>query len=270
MLDDPGDSAISLLGDSPTADALLGPMLASKRPVLRAMAVFAHGARGGQDGVAVCRKAVGDAEPWIRRAAVVGLARGLGRMEEREALLGPFLRDESREVVRVAVIALLTPELRNEAGARYELRKFRYGGRVDVYASTRSFSAQRPPSVLPRRPSFLAAARKLFDSGPAAEDDAVSLEPVLALLLAQYGDFEPFHAYARKVSDARQISSELVAGISLSRDPRYLPAVRSWIEKSKDISNVQCVLKALRGMEGEAARGLRREANRRLRQLGGT
>jgi hypothetical protein len=93
---------------------------------------------------------------------------------------------------------------------------------------------------------------------------------VLALLLAQYGDFEAFHAYARKAIDAKQTSSELVAGISLSRDPRYLPALRSWLDRPGQRSGVQYVLKALRGMEGDAARELRREANHRLRQLTGT
>jgi hypothetical protein len=172
--------------------------------------------------------------------------------------------------VRVASLALLTTELRAQVGARYENQRFRYGDRVNLYTSVRSSSEQRPPSVLPRRPAFLADARKLLAAGPAAKGEEAGLEPVLALLLAQYGDFEPFHGYARKAIRAREISAELVAGISLSRDPRYLPAVRSWIEKAKDNSNVRYVLKALRGMEGEAARELRREANRRLRQLAGT
>jgi len=266
LLDGRDGSGMSLLTPASKMRAMLEPMLASKRPVLRAMAVFAYGFHRDEAGLAVCRKALAEKDPWIRRAAVLGLGQAPMTLEEREELLGPSLRDPDDVVVRAAAIALLTPELRRTAGLQYEFRRFSYVKALQIYGSISWSSDGRAPAVIARRPTFLTDLRKLSARGGAPDKNGKDMAPILALLLAQYGDFAAFHAYARTALKSNTLLPPTVAGIALSRDPQYLPPLEAWFGKSRDNSAPRALLKSIRGTEGDAARKLRREANRRLRQ----
>jgi hypothetical protein len=94
-------------------------------------------------------------------------------------------------------------------------------------------------------------------------------------LLAQYGEFdgldrligqrpEPDRASERGSSDV------LLAGIALSHDAKYLPALRRIMEATPNEWELRKILQALRGMTGPDARQLRLEINKRMRDATGS
>jgi hypothetical protein len=99
--------------------------------------------------------------------------------------------------------------------------------------------------------------------------------PAFALLLAQYGEFE---GVDRLVSQLATLNSEkdrsatdaLMTGIALSRDAKYLPALKQMASVRHEEWDLRKVLSALKGMTGPDARQLRLEINKKLRSTGGS
>ena len=65
---------------------------------------------------------------------------------------------------------------------------------------------------------------------------------------------------------SRESLGPALAGIALSRDPRYLPFLRKKLASAAGEWDYQKLLQALRGMSGPEARELRLEINKRIRQ----
>ena len=123
---------------------------------------------------------------------------------------------------------------------------------------------QRPLTPLEGKPAFLEQARQQV-SQDTAEEAAVP-----ALLLAQYGDFSGLdHLLSAASADTQrqeELGTVLLTGVALSRDPKYLPALKRMTAAAKANYELLRLLQALKGIPGADARELRLEINRRMRQ----
>ena len=164
-------------------------------------------------------------------------------------------------------MGLLLPEVREAAGLGSGLERFRVGS-MQVYVSTRYGSNERPLMVLPDKPPFLPLVRSLLAALEAGGKGEETLSPVLALLLAQYGDTSGLDLIAGRGMGRATLSNTMIAGIALSKDPKYLPILHARLAKETRSWDLRGLLKAVRGMRGSEARAFRREANRRIRSLG--
>jgi len=258
-------SLVSLRVPSERNTTLLKALLKSKKPALRAMAIFALGHRYDDESVARVEQALKDKNPWIRRAALQGIARRITERDQLEKRLGPFLSDPDGGVAAIAAIGLLLPEVCGPTRLRSEIARFA-SEKIHVWGSGyTSTSRDRPLVALPSKPSFLERARKLL--ARTKENDPVLIS-ALALLLAQYGDPSGLDRLAQLRAGAERISPDLLVGIGLSKDPKYIPLLRNMLPKAASQWRVRELLKAVRGMQGAEAREFRREVNKRLRELG--
>jgi HEAT repeat protein len=251
----------SLANPDPATVPLLQRMFTSKQPMLRAAAVYAY-SHYATNAIAMVRQSLEDGDAGVRVTgvqALIHLESDRARLVEQ---LGPLLGDSHAEMVRVAALGLLEPEVLQAAGWQYELARFRFGN-VDASTSVDSASSDdRPLAPLEEHPAFLDTARKRFEEG--AEEES---RMVLALLLAQYGDSHGIDRLVQEQSGENQRDAEpLLAGVTLSRDPKYLPYLRSLMTDMKDSWRLREILKALRGMPGDEARQLRTEINRQMRE----
>lgn len=255
------ESDLSLLTPSEQNAALLKALLNAKEPALRCLGIYARGARGDQDSAAAGR-ALKEKDPWIRRAALQGVVRAAAGREQSEARIARFLSDPHDDVVEVAVLGLLSPEVRQAAGLASQLAQFKHG-RIEVWASGSNGSEGRPLMALSRKPEFLPQIRRLL-AKRSGDDDMV---PALILVLAQFGDFSGLDVLAERSAAQGSLPDAMAAGIALSNDPKYLPLLYSRLRSQASTWQVNELLGAVRSMRGTEARDFRRAANRRLREL---
>ena len=180
------------------------------------------------------------------------------------ACLGPLVADSDWRVSTTAAVALLEPQVRWAAGMEGSLKYFRYGEATGGRDDTPLQSYERPLLPLADTPAFLPTANSRL---AAAGDEALA---ALALLLAQYGQFEGLDRLAARRAELESeqgfgVATVLVTGVALSRDPKYVPVLRQMAAERKDIESLREILKGLRGMEGPEARQLRLEINKRMR-----
>jgi hypothetical protein len=123
---------------------------------------------------------------------------------------------------------------------------------------------QRPLAPLEGKPAFLEQARRRVSES--AREEAV----LPALLLAQYGDYSGMdHLLSAAAADGSkqdELGTVLLAGVALSRDTKYLPALKKMTAAAKENYELTRLLQAIKGMSGADARELRLEINRRMRQ----
>jgi HEAT repeat protein len=248
------------------ARAIWPVLAASTNAAWRAAAVYALGLRSDSDqDAAIFDKAIQDPNEWVRRAAVQSLAR---RMKDRSALetkIGPLLLETNLGVATAAALALLDPAVRQAADLENSSGGFEFeshhGGSFEASFNQ---SEGRPLSVLEGKPAFLEPARKRLASAKASESIP------LVLLLAQYGQFDGLDrlaADAGKASskDENEIDDAILAGIALSQDAKYLPALRQIMNVRKDEAGLRKLLQALQGLRGAEARQLRVDINKKMR-----
>ena len=264
----------TLLSQDERTSAVISALLGSTNAGWRAAGVFAR-ARGEPEKYrTVFDAALRDTNPWVRVAAVQGLAQTLTDRPQLEARLGPLMSEVNSNLAEVAACALLDPELRAAAGSLdsalsdFAFEKLRIDARGSYSVEA---SEDRPLSVHEGSPAFLDQARARLKSAP------LGAAGVFALLLAQYGQFDGLEALAARWTEQGRgekdfseyaLRQAILAGVSLSRDPKYLPLARKVMQNMKSDYDLQRVLKALRGMTGPEARQLRVELNKRMRQGG--
>ncbi len=162
---------------------------------------------------------------------------------------------------------MLEPETRAAAGLDFSFEFFQYEN-IHAFPDFRPRTGeQRPLATIEGQPPFLDRARqRVSESAP--EEAALP-----ALLLAQYGDFSGLdHLLAAVAGDTRkqsELSNVFLAGVDLSRDPKYLPALKQMTDAAKENYEFTRLLQAIKGMSGPEARELRLEINKRLRQTTG-
>jgi hypothetical protein len=232
----------------------------------RAAAVFSLGLRmDGNQSAAIFEKAVTDSDPWVRAAGAAALARHSKDRDILEQRLAPLLADTDQHVAEVAACALLEPELRDAAGLSSTLDYFQFNDHYGGASTTRTTS-ERPLTTLETKPVFLASARKWLS---ATNEDSSAF----AILLAQYGEFDGIDQLVARRAEAdtesfRQANYAVLAGIALSHDAKYLPALRQIAAKADGEWDLRRILQALKGMTGPEARQLRLDINKRIRDTG--
>ena len=135
-------------------------------------------------------------------------------------------------------------------------------GRHSYYSSS---EVSRPLAMLDRRPAFLAEVRRRLTPESLKADDQRAT--AMALLLAQYGDRSGldmiFDHWVAARSD--EVPLALLVGLALTKDAKFLPALRKRLDKAEDESDLRQALTYLRGVTGDEARRLRKDINERLR-----
>jgi HEAT repeat protein/thioredoxin-related protein len=260
----------SLWTETDRTKAVALTLVESTNAAWRAAAVFSLGLRAdAAENRVVFEKAIGDSNPWVRGSAVKALARNTKDRPALEQHLAPLLTDTNLEVATAAAVALLEPEIRQSAGLQWELSYFAFetvrGGRSQSYAQ----NDDRPLTTLESKPPFLQAVRGRLKEAP------LESSPAFALLLAQYGEFEGVDRLVAQLatldSNKDRIATDaLMTGIALSRDAKYLPALKQMASVRHEEWDLRKILSALKGMTGPDARQLRLEINKKLRSAGGS
>jgi len=275
LLQKPGESAASLRSETDASRELLGRMAASSRPALRAAATFARGFWKDAASLAAIEEATKESDARARATAVGALARRLKTQEDREGKLARFLTDPAPAVVQAAAVSLLLTEVRSDAGLERYADYFRYGSEVAVYLSYSRMNSERPLVALRREPDFLKPLRERLPAlakaeAKAKDDERVDVLAPVALLLAQYGDPSGLDVLAARWSKAKDadVPDAVIAAIALTRSAKHLGILRRAAAAADSSWEVRELIKALRGMRGREARAMRRELNKRLRDLG--
>jgi HEAT repeat protein/thiol-disulfide isomerase/thioredoxin len=254
----------SLLAGTSAGDAVVTALLDATNAAWRAAAIFSIGLKEAAEAAPHFEQTLKDSNGWVRRAAVLGIGRHVKDRSSLERNLEPLLADADKKVARSAAIALLEPETRAAAGLDYDAAYFEF---EKIRAWTGGYSPgrdQRPLATLPGKPAFLDLARR--QSQENNQEDAI----FPALLLAQYGDFTgldrvliSFAGGAQKQGD---FDAAILAMVTLSRDPKYLPHLKTIVAAAKEEQEFRRVLQAIKGMVGPEARELRLQINKRMRQ----
>ena len=184
-----------------------------------------------------------------------------------EQHLAPLLADTNLVVASAAAAGLLEAETRQAAGLDNELNYFQFESARGGRAETSTQNDDRPLTVLEGKPGFLSSAQKWLAATSGQASSA------FALLLAQYGDFSGVDRLVTQVTasgaDDQEATYPLLAGIALSHDPKYLPALKLVAAGRQDQWSQRKVLQAMKGMSGPDARQLRLDINRKIRDAGG-
>jgi HEAT repeat protein len=235
----------------------------------RAAAVFSLGLRiDARDDLAIFDKALVDPNPWVRGSAVRAIARNIKDRPGLENDLAPLLADTNLLVAAAAAVALLEPETRAGAGLDEELKYFEFqtvrGGRESFLPAQND---DRPLSVLEGKPLYLQPARNWLAATNLQESVA------FALLLAQFGDFSGVDKLVPQLAelaadDGEKTADPVLAGIALSHDIKYLPALKQMAAVRHDEPSLRKVLQAMKGMSGPDARQLRLDINKKIRNSG--
>jgi HEAT repeat protein/thioredoxin-like negative regulator of GroEL len=260
-----GQNQWSLLSGAPRIEPILAALIESTNSAWRAASVYALGAKGDEKSLPIFERAVKDANPWVRAAAVPGLARTAKDRAALETRLAPLLADQDKKVVERASIGLLEAETRAAAGIDYMFDHFEF---EKIHAWSGSYEPktdQRPLAALETKPAFLDLVRQRLAQ---SSDEDVWLP---ALLLAQYGDFTGLDRMLQSeiagTKKSNGLGNVLPAMVSLSRDAKYVPQLKKLVAAAKDDSDYRELLQAIKGMPGPEARELRVEINKRIRLL---
>jgi len=267
LLHDSGDSnrrAWSLLAPGERTQRIVSALFDSTNVAWRAAAVYGLGRREAEKHGPVFEKALKDASPWVRMAGVQGVARAITDRAALEERLGPLVGDADGRVAEVAALALLESELRAAAGLEWNLSYFRFEELRAGSIESVSLNEERPLAALENKPAYLEAARRQL----ASTNEVESLS--FALLLAQHGEFDGIDRLmarppGRDDDKSGMLPDALLAGVTLSRDAKYLPFLRRLMERTQQDWDLRKILRALKGMPGAEARQLRVDVNKRMR-----
>ena len=258
--------------------ALARKLYRSERAILRAVAVCAFGFHDDAESLAWIEEATKDRDPWIRGAALQSLIRRSAARGQLKTRLVTFLADSDARLALIAAAGLLEPEVRRAAHLERPLTHFRYDG-LSTWPSYGSGSrTSRPPMVIPVEPGIVARVGERLpihgkETGDEKDEDG-DLGSALLLILAQYGDFRGVEQWFREWSQGKpaDVPRTFLAGIALSRDPKYVPVLRTVATEGKrrGLWSVRSVLQWTRGMKGHEVRDLRREVNARMREIRAT
>jgi HEAT repeat protein/thiol-disulfide isomerase/thioredoxin len=263
-------SSWSLWGEDDRVKAITLALAESTNAAWRAAAVYSLGLRAdaGQN-AAIFEKALTNGNEWVRRAATQTLARQAKDRVALESCLGPLLSDTNVAVAGLAAELLLAPEIRQAAGLVSQLGWFEFdgtfGGRSSVGENINQ-NNDRPLTTLEGKPAFLEQAAK--QAATAKPEESVPF----ALLLAQYGQFGGLDRLlaenaGKNAARPSETDDAILAGIALSQDAKYLPALRQMVAARNDQYQLRKILQALQGMRGAEARQLRLDINKKLRTV---
>lgn len=233
----------------------------------RAAGLFLLGAAERVPDLSVFRSALSDENLWVRVAAAQGLARHLQDPEQRERALAPLLDDPQPAVARMAAVGILDPSVRSVAGLEESMRHFHFEDLRVSRPSTISTGSRRPPRPFRVEPDFLETVRQRIERLDYRSQP--ELYAALSLLLGQYEDFTGLERLLQRwrQNPSKAAMAPLTAALALSRDPKFLPPLRRAAEEAETTRELRELLQQLRGVRGDEARQLRREINRRRRQL---
>jgi HEAT repeat protein len=256
----------SLWSETDRTRAVAVALVESTNAAWRATAVFSLGLRlDAEKSQSVFEKAITDSNAWVRAAAVQVMTRITKDRAVLEGRLGPLLADTDLNVAGTAAVALLEPEVRQAAGLESEFNCFRFENVRGGRSASSGTSDERPLTTLENKPTFLPQARERLTATNAEASVG------FALLLAQYGEFSGVDRLIAETNreKRRDVSEAILTGIALSRDAKYLPALRQMTEALTDEWELRKILQALKGMTGPDARQLRLEINKRMRNASG-
>jgi HEAT repeat protein len=261
---DPSRSTWSLASATPGADAIIQSLLNATNAAWRAAAVHALGARNDARNQPALERALSDTNGWVRAEAVNALSQLVKDRPARERLLAPLLNDSNKRVARLAAISLLEPETVSSAQLQYEGRSFEFEN-IHIWSiSYEPPTEQRPLAVVEGKPAFLDGIRASLTN------NAAPSAPILALLLAQYGDASGLEMLVSGVPvenrNPRELDAVLLTAIGLLRDAKYMPYLKSIVPELKDETDLRRVLQGIKGIPGPEARQMRVDINKRLRQ----
>ena len=259
----------SLSQDEPKARAIVSALVESTNDAWRAAAVFMLGRRAASENQSILQAAMKDKSAWVRAAALQGLTRA--HQKDRSALeteIGQSLSDTNSHVAEMAALALLEEEVRSMAGLEWSFDRFEFAGTTIYMQESFSISSDdRPLTPLDSKPAFLDAVRQKVRS-----TDGASLG-VFALLLAQYGEAEGVDKLITKPAARShggfEPNAELLAGIALTHDAKYIPTLRKLAQTEKRDYELRKYLQAIRGMSGPEAREFRVDLNKQIRKSSG-
>jgi len=279
LMREPSESAVSLHATTAAASRILKRLSESRQPMARTLAVFVMSRQKGRGTLELYEKALKDENPWVRCAAVGGILTEAEGQAQREEKIGPLLADADARVAEAAAVALLDESLRRFINETNYFDNFVYG-EAEV-SGRHSYSSGsevgRPLAMLDRQPAFLSEVRRRL-TPESIKADRRRLTPgsieagdqkttALALLLAQYGDRSGldmiFDHWVAARSD--EVPLALLVGLALTKDAKFLPALRKGLAKAEDESDLRQMLTYMRGVTGDEARRLRQEINERLR-----
>ena len=267
LVSEPKESAISLHARTAAASRILKRLSESRQPMARTLAVFVMSRQKGRGTIELYEKALKDENPWVRCAGVGGILAEVDEQAGREERIGPLLGDADARVAEAAAMALLDDSLRRFINETAYFENFVYGeaevsGRRSYYSGS---EGGRPLAMLDRRPAFLDQVRQRLTPESLKADDRRAT--AMALLLAQYGDRSGldmiFDHWVAARSD--EVPLALLVGLALTKDAKFIPALRKRLDKAEDESDLRQMLTYLRGVTGDEARRLRKDINERLR-----
>jgi hypothetical protein len=259
--------AWSLLTKSEPPQRIVAALLESTNAVWRAAAVYALGRRDPEKNIGTFEKALKDSNPWVRSAAVQGLARTAMERAPLEERVGPLLADADSRMAAWAALALLLPELRALAGMDWQFNMFQFDDLYVHGGSVVSLNEDQPLKTLETKPAFLDQARRhLGATNPVAT-------MIFALLLAQHGEFDGVDRLVAQPQEEMletrgALPDALLTGIALSRDGKYISFLRRLMDRTQADWELRKILRALKGMTGAEARQLRLDVNKRMRIAG--
>ena len=246
------------------AGAFLQKLINSDKPLPRAVGFYLATIRRELLDSDQIIAGLADVDQWVRRAAVQAYIASDPSMDEIESTIGPMIADASYEVAAVAASAVLSQPLRDAAELPPPDVYFKYES-TNISRSWSRNRQSRPPQVIEREPVFLPALRQL--SVRRADDEESA--NIIALTLAQYGDFTALEKRleAWQAGSRQDVPGILFVGLALTGDDRYLEPLRVRVQQSTSAYDLRELLQWLRGTRSEEARELRREINKRMREL---
>jgi len=152
---------------------------------------------------------------------------------------------------------------------QYQLDFFRFEDFQTGSSQGVPINEDRPLATLESKPAYLEGARGHLT----ASNEVV--RAVFALLLAQHGEFDGVDRIVAQLPENSPnkfttLPDTLLTGIALSRDAKYIPALRRMMERTQQDWELHKILRALKGMSGADARQLRLDVNKRMRVAGTT
>ncbi len=250
--------------DTEQAKIFVQQLTNSEKPLPRAVGFFLAATRQDLLNSDQIIAGLADADQWVRRAAVQAYIASDPSMDEIESTIGPMIADASYEVAAVAASTILTQPLRDAAELPPPDAYFKYES-TSVSRSWSRNRQSRPPGVIEREPVFLPALQQLSTRRADDEESA----NIIALTLAQYGDFTALHKRLEtwEAGSRQQVPGILLVGLALTNDDRYLEPLRVRVQQSTSSYDLREQLQWLRGTRSDEARELRREINKRMREL---
>ncbi len=255
---------VSLVAGTWRMEPVVMALLDATNAAWRAAAVYAIGSWTDTEGLPQLERATKDTNGWVRAAAIPGLTRASKDRATLEKRIGPLLADPDKHVMTKASLALLEPETRSAAGLDYSFEFFQFENIHAFPEFHPQAGEQRPPAPLEGKPAFLEQARRQVSESTPQE------AALPALLLAQYGDFSGLdHLLSTAAGDSQkqdELGTVLLTAVALSRDAKYLPALKKMTATAKQNYELTRLLQAIKGMSGPEVRELRLEINKRLRE----